>query len=89
MAKHSAAIMDATRREKSRAKHEADIRRGLTGCDLHGHILCPCCVKLPGQCDFGSCQEEATGRVMEPATDEARPMCARHAAFKQKYVVRG
>jgi hypothetical protein len=54
-----------------------------TTCD-HGYWLTDCamCAKLPGECDYGSCQEPATTNVPTIAHGrvcEHRPMCERHA----------
>lgn len=47
----------------------------MTALCNHGYFLhdCALCVKRPGECDFGSCEQPATCRV------ETRPMCDRHA----------
>jgi hypothetical protein len=52
-------------------------------CD-HGYYLTDCalCAKLPGECDYGSCQAPATTSVETRAHGrvcEIRPMCAHHA----------
>jgi hypothetical protein len=51
----------------------------------HGLFLADCalCLKLPGECDYGSCTEPATGTVeyVDVKTGrvlERRPMCTRH-----------
>lgn len=52
-------------------------------CD-HGFWLADCalCAKLPGECDYGSCEEPATTSVATIAHGRAaklRPMCSRHS----------
>jgi hypothetical protein len=52
-------------------------------CD-HGYYLTDCamCAKLPGECDYGSCQKPATTSVETRAHGrvcEIRPMCEHHA----------
>jgi hypothetical protein len=55
-----------------------------TVCD-HGYWLhdCALCEKRPGECDFGSCTEQAVTRLettnARGVVVERRAMCARHA----------